>query len=95
LWKRKDFTWRVPVPDGCQPVAMIRCDDILVFGGPKYNKKTDSAGGFVWLVSCQDGKKTFDLPLDVPPVSNGLAAVGQRLFASLEDGRLVCLVPEE
>lgn len=95
LWKRKDFAWRLPVPDGCQPVAMIRCADALVLAGPKYDRKTDQASGFLWLVSCQDGTKALDLPLDVPPVCNGLAAAGQRLYVSLQDGRLLCLAPAE
>jgi outer membrane protein assembly factor BamB len=95
LWKRKDFAWRLPVADGCQPVAMIRCGDTLVFGGPKYDRKTEAVSGFLWGVSCEDGKKTFELALDAPPVCNGLAMAGGRLYVSLENGRLVCLAPEK
>ena len=46
-------------------------------------------------VSAADGKKLAEVKLDSPPVFDGMAAAGGRLYISLEDGRIVCMEGKE
>ncbi|MBN1345527.1 MAG: PQQ-binding-like beta-propeller repeat protein [Phycisphaerae bacterium] len=48
-------------------------------------------GGLLWAVSAGDGKRQGDVALDAPPVFDGMAAAGGRLFVALQNGRVVCL----
>ena len=47
-------------------------------------------GAILWAVSAADGKKLGELKLDSPPVFDGMATAGQRLFISLMDGSVIC-----
>ncbi len=40
--------------------------------------------------AADDGSETAALDLDAPPVHDGLAAAGNRLYMSAEDGHLLC-----
>jgi len=42
-------------------------------------------------VSAADGKKLSEMPLECPPIFDGMIAAGGRLFASLQDGSVVSL----
>jgi hypothetical protein len=73
-------------------------DTVFVAGGPDMLDPKDPYAAFesrkganLVAVSAQDGKKLSEASLDCPPVFDGLIAAGGRLFASLEDGTLVCL----
>ena len=48
-------------------------------------------GARLWAISARDGKKLAEAPLDSPPVFDGMAAAGGRLFIATMDGRLLCL----
>ncbi|MCU0917990.1 MAG: PQQ-binding-like beta-propeller repeat protein [Planctomycetes bacterium] len=79
--------------------AMVKAGDALfVAGAPDVLDPQDPYAAFegrkgarLVAVSAQDGQKLSEASLDSPPVFDGLIAAGGRLFASLEDGRLVCL----
>ncbi len=47
-------------------------------------------GGVLQVMSREDGEKHARLRLDSPPVYNGMAAAGDALYISLENGSLVC-----
>ena len=79
--------------------AMVKTRDILFVAGPPdvfdpekpFDAFEGRRGATLVAVSPRDGKKLGELALDVPPIFDGLIAVEGRLFASLEDGSLVCL----
>jgi len=48
-------------------------------------------GAALWTVSAVTGKKLREHKLAAPPVFDGLAAAGGRLYVSLEDGTVLCL----
>ncbi len=48
-------------------------------------------GGQLWAVSATDGTKRSEIPLESEPVFDGLIAAGGRLYASLRNGRVICL----
>jgi outer membrane protein assembly factor BamB len=48
-------------------------------------------GGLLWAVATADGKKVAAYPLDSPPVMDGMAAAGGRLYLSSQDGQVLCM----
>ncbi len=48
-------------------------------------------GAVLWAVSTADGEKRAQCRLDAPPVFDGLAAAGGRLYLSTQNGKVVCL----
>jgi outer membrane protein assembly factor BamB len=79
--------------------GMVKVGDTLfVAGAPDVLDPKDPYAAFearkganLVAVSAQDGKKLSEASLDCPPVFDGLIAAGGRLFASLENGTLLCL----
>ncbi len=79
--------------------AMVKADDILfVAGAPDVFDSKDPYSAFearkgaqLVAVSAGDGKKLFEMPLESPPVFDGMIAADGRLFACLRDGSVVCL----
>ena len=47
-------------------------------------------GGLLWAVSAADGKQLAQYKLDVPPIFDGMAAAGGKLYLALIDGTLAC-----
>ena len=48
-------------------------------------------GGLLWAVSAADGQKLGQLQLDAPPVFDGMAAAGGRLYLTTQAGKVLCL----
>jgi len=48
-------------------------------------------GALLWAVSPEDGEKIAEYRLDSPPVWDGMASAGGRLFISTLDGRVICM----
>ncbi len=48
------------------------------------------SGAILWAVSVTDGKMLAQYRLESPPVWDGMAAAGGRLFVSTEDGKVSC-----
>ncbi len=82
--------------------AMVKAADILFVAGapdlldPKdpYAAFEARKGAILIAVSATDGTKRSELPLDSPPVFDGLIAASGRLFASLQNGDIVCLTDQ-
>ena len=53
------------------------------------------AGAVLWAVSAADGRKMAELALDSPPVFDGMAAAGGKLYLSAMDGSVRCLGPAQ
>ena len=49
-----------------------------------------ATAGLLWAVSAADGKKLAEVPLDSPPVFDGLIAAAGRLYMAALDGHVVC-----
>ncbi len=79
--------------------AMVKAADTLfVAGAPDVFDPDDPYAAFegrkgakLVSVSAEDGKKNFEIPLEYPPVFNGMIAARGRLLASLVDGSIICL----
>jgi len=88
------WTTRVPV----RFTAMALAGPILVAAGtPDVVDPNDPLGalegrkgGVLWLVAADDGSKVAEHRLDSPPVYDGLAVAGGRLYMTTGSGELVC-----
>jgi hypothetical protein len=67
--------------------ALIKAGDRLYLGGGQ----RDGSQGFVQVVSAADGKLIEELPLPARVTECGLAVARGKLYASCEDGTVVCL----
>ena len=91
------FRWTADVPQLVR--AMLLADQTLWIAGPPDSRDLAEAaaglegkrGGLLWAVSASDGKKLCEYRLDSPPVFDGMAAAGGRLYLALHDGRVLCL----
>ena len=79
--------------------AMVAAgQSLLVAGSPDVVDPKDPwsafegrAGGVLRVVSAADGSKLAEYPLDAPPILDGLAAAGGRLYVTTTDGKVTCL----
>ena len=93
VWSREALPVRIN--------AVVLTKDVLFVAGPTdalFNPKAKNPwavidgelGGAVLALSAADGKTLGELDLDAPPVFDGLAAAGGRLYVSTTDGKLLC-----
>lgn len=95
--KRGDGTreWTKPAP--IQVRAMVRAGEVLFVAGPVtaagsvFEGRDDKREALLLAVSAADGTELARYRLDSPPVFDGMAAAGGRLYLSLENGRLICM----
>jgi outer membrane protein assembly factor BamB len=89
--------WSVFIPVRVR--AMVAAGDKLFVAGPPDAIPEDDPlaafegrrGAHLWSFAANDGRKLAEVAsLDAPPVYDGLIAAAGKLFASLEDGRVVC-----
>jgi hypothetical protein len=79
--------------------ARLLTDDALLVAGPPdvadpadpYAAFEGRKGGKLLVLSRQRGINLNELPLESPPVWNGMAAAGQRLFIAGVNGNVICL----
>jgi len=72
---------------GDEQVQAKMAEHVAAFEGHK--------GGLLLAVAKKDGSKRSAYRLPSPPVFDGMAAAGQRLFISTMDGSVLCLKPEK
>jgi outer membrane protein assembly factor BamB len=87
--------WETPLP--IQVRAMVLTDKVLFVAGSPTDVGVgpsdgeEGRGAKLLAISVADGVRLAQYPLDGPPVFDGMAAAGGRLYLALENGRLVCL----
>ncbi len=92
----KQYQWSKNVPLLVR--AMVLADETLFVAGPPLVVAPDDPaaalqgrkGGRLWAVSTADGKPLAQHKLEAPPVFDGMAAAGGRLYLATTDGRLLC-----
>jgi len=89
--------WTAHIPLAGKALVLAG-DALFVAGTPVAFPRNDLArayegrmGGLLWAVSKQTGEKLGELKLGAPPMWDGMAAAGGRLYVALADGRLLCL----
>jgi len=93
----KKDTWSLRVPVRVR--AMVQTSNRLFVAGPPdvvdakdpLGAFEGRLGGLLYAVDSASGKKLSEQKLDSPPVLNGIAAAGGRLFIATTDGKLVCM----
>jgi len=94
---RRQLRWQEKVPVLAR--AMVLADQTLFVAGPPDVFSADdplaalkgTTGGVLLAVSAADGKTLSHMKLDSPPVFDGMAAAGGRLFLATVDGRVLCM----
>lgn len=87
--------WQVTVP--LQVRAMVKAGKVLFVagapaeGGERSGTPRTTDAGELLAISTTDGTVLGKLALDRPPVFDGMAAAGRKLYLSLENGSLACL----
>jgi hypothetical protein len=92
---RDNWSARIPLRVRAMVVAT---DKLFVAGPPDVIPGDDPLAAFegrlgasLWAFSGADGKQLARVAkLDAPPVYDGMIAAAERLYLSLEDGRVVC-----
>ncbi|HUT91316.1 MAG TPA: PQQ-binding-like beta-propeller repeat protein [Thermoguttaceae bacterium] len=92
----KKYRWTKEVPLLVR--AMLLAENTLFVAGPPDDGKLadlpaaweGKEGGLLCAVSTADGQPLAEYELDVPPVFDGLAAAGGRLYLATQDGKVVC-----
>jgi outer membrane protein assembly factor BamB len=90
------FRWSVPL--AMRPRTLVQAGAKLVLGGtPPVTDQAELAavyagrkGGVLWVFAAADGEKLAQYPLDAPPVWDGMAAAGGRLYLSTTSGKVAC-----
>ncbi len=87
--KPEETLWTQPLPVGCVVESIVLAGGRLAVGVSVTadGKRT----GELLVLSAKDGAKAASVPLPAAPVYEGLAVAGGRVYASLEDGTVVCL----
>jgi outer membrane protein assembly factor BamB len=83
---------------GIRVTAMVRAGDILFVAGapdvvdPKdpYGAWEGRKGGVLAAFATGDGRKLAEYKLSAPPVWDGMAAAGGRLYIATMDGKVLC-----
>jgi outer membrane protein assembly factor BamB len=90
--------WEKPVK--IQVRAMILANNILFAAGPladtvfRRQAPDEKQGALLIAVSASDGIELAQYQLDSSPVFDGMAAACGRLYVSMKDGNLLCLVEQ-
>ena len=92
----KTYRWTQALPMLAR--AMVLAEDVLFLAGPPDILATDdpagalegTEGGALIAVAASDGNKLAQYRLDSPPVFDGMAAAGGRLYMATVDGKVVC-----
>jgi hypothetical protein len=95
--RQKPARWQRKIPVRAR--AMLVAGEHLVLAGPPdvvpaadpYGSFEGRLGALLWVVSTKDGSRLSELKLPVPPVFDGMAAAGGRLYLAMIDGRIFCL----
>ena len=80
------------------PRAMLKAGKLLLLGGTtdQIDDKDPHAafegrkGGLLRVMSAADGAKMAEYKLEAPPVWDGMAAAGGRLYVATTDGKVIC-----
>ena len=91
----RSWTWSVGLR--VRPRALLRAGRVLFVAGMPMVSGADAAvafeggkGGRLLAVSAEDGRTLAEYPLPSPPVWDGMAAAGGRLYLSMMNGRVAC-----
>jgi len=93
----KSYFWTQQLPVLAR--ALVLNKDSLFVGGPPdifesnepINALEGNKGGLLCVLSALDGKKLAQYHLESPPVFDGMAAAGGRLYMAATDGSVLCL----
>ena len=87
--------WLHEIPAPSQVEAMLVAENALFVAGPNDRANPIDNGGFLRIINREDGAELAEIDLPAPPVHDGMAAAGGRVFVTLTDGSVICLRGED
>ena len=98
--REKQYNWTEQVPLLVRGLVLAG-DKLITAGTPDLFAASDPAaalagkeGGLVYIMSTSNGKQIARYELDSPPVFDGMAAAGGRLYLAATNGEVVCFASE-
>lgn len=85
----KDVSWRQSLKGGYQATSIVICRNGIVIGGGIHT--ANGSKGFVRVLSLDKGATVAEQLFDAPLACNGLAVASGRIYASIENGSVVCM----
>ena len=82
--------WSVEVLFPSQIESLVLAGDVLLAAGP-VDKLHRGKGAFLRAYNPKDGAQLKEWKLKSPPVADGLAVAKGCVYASCQDGKVVCL----
>ncbi len=72
---------------------MLKAGKMIVIGCAENTEQlvTDQPGGKILVMSAADGKQISEISITSPPVFDGMAAAGGKLFVCHRNGKVTCL----
>jgi len=95
-WKKDEIVWGMKLKPHIQwsrVYAMALSKNTAVFAGSVFTYMDPSryTGSFLWSKSMEDGKtRQGPIKLESPPVYDGFAIAGGKVFLALQNGELAC-----
>lgn len=86
----KDYSWSQNLPAGYQGTSVIVCHNGIVIGGGVY-AANGSSRGFVRTMSFDRTGPAVERLFDAPLAFNGIAVASGKIYASFDNGTVVCL----
>ena len=83
--------WTKPIP--VHPRAMLKAADSIYIGCAENTEQllSEKGAGKILIMNASDGSKAGEFGIESPPVFDGMAAAGGKLFVSQKNGKLTCL----
>jgi outer membrane protein assembly factor BamB len=94
---KEKTTWQWDVNPEIRPRAILKAGDRIVLGGMPLKDESDPfatfegrKGGVVKIYNADDGQVTGEIKTASPIMWDGFAAANGRLYATLQDGSIIC-----
>jgi len=95
-----DMRWSGKVD--LRPRAILRAGDVLVIGGMSRKPIPNDphatfegrGGGLLWTLSTKEATRLAEHKLDSPPVWDGMAAAGGKLYVATTAGTVICMTED-
>ena len=92
---QQDYAWRTSLPLNHQAEAMALGTNGLVIAGRVVDAKTQAVSGFLWVASLEKGERLSEQALEAVPVYDGLALGRERVYLTLQNGKVLCFAKAE
>jgi outer membrane protein assembly factor BamB len=88
--KSWQYTWQSGIAAPRSVFAIAMTANAVLYAGSSPEPKSANTPGFLRIVSPEKGELISEFPLECPPVCDGVAVAGGRVYVSLINGEVCC-----